>query len=204
MVEIFTYTPRDYFGSNTYLISSDDEWAVVDPSVDYSEVEREHPDIRGKIKYILLTHAHFDHILMINTWLSNNTTVIVGKADKEALSNPSLNCYLGFLGIEEGYYGPSLGVDESDVLTLGKKDIRIICCPGHTPGGVSYKIDNSVFVGDTLFASGGYGRFDLPGGDYDTLMKTLMRLFICLNDDRIVYPGHGLPTTIKDSRKFFI
>ena len=203
MLEILMLTAKEPYGSNCYLISSDNEYAVIDPSADFMTAAAEHPEIMNRIKYVLITHAHFDHILSINEWAEHSDTVIVGSADAPALSDSYKNCYLGFLGVDDGYYGDYKTVSEGDILPFGTEKIEIIDCPGHTPGGVSYKIGDKVFCGDTVFAQGGYGRCDLPGGDIDVLEKTLIKLITHLHDT-VFYPGHGPSTTLKDLIYYFM
>ena len=198
MLEIRNLQPIEKYGSNCYLLSSGGEYAVIDPSADYSEALSIYPEIEGRVKYVLLTHAHFDHILAIDSWKDKCDTVYVGERDAEALADSRRNCYLGFLGVDDGYYGDYLTVKEGDTLVLGDEMISIVDCPGHTPGGVSYKIGDSVFCGDTAFAGGGYGRCDLPGGDIEVLEKTLIRLITELPSESVIYPGHGRITTLKE------
>ena len=203
-MDIYNLSPVEPYGSNCYLLSSSGEYAVVDPSADYSEALRSHPEIEGKVKYVLLTHAHFDHILAINSWQDKCETVIVGRPDAEFLSDSAKNCYLGFLGVDDGYYGSYECVDDGHKLTLGDSEISVIACPGHTPGGLSYQVGNAVFCGDTAFAGGGYGRCDLPGGDIEVLEKTLIRLITELPSETVFYPGHGPSTTLKELVYYFM
>ena len=195
--------PKDRFGSNAYLIENNGEFAIVDPSVEYKYILSRHPEIENNIKYILLTHCHFDHILEIDTWTEVCSMVIIGEKDADGLSDSYRNCYLGFLGVEDGYYGKSISVKNGDTLSLGDDLIRIIDSPGHTPGSVCYRIGDNIFVGDTVFENGGYGRCDLPGGDIDELEKTLIKLLTHEND-AILYPGHGNKTSIKEVVTHFI
>ena len=102
MLKIQSFTPKDYFGSNTYLISSGDDFAIIDPSVSYDTLVQEIPEVARGLRYVLLTHAHFDHILKLSEWADRAEKVIVGAEDAPALSNEYLNCYLGFLGIKDG------------------------------------------------------------------------------------------------------
>ena len=192
------------YGSNCYLISSNGEFAVIDPSLDYYEAVKQYPEIEGRVKYVLLTHAHFDHILAIDSWADKCEAVCVGFADAEYLSDASKNCYLGFLGVVYGYDGEYNTLADGDILELGDEKITVISCPGHTPGGVSYKISEKVFCGDTVFAKGGYGRCDLPGGDINVLEKTLMKLFSRLPNETVFYPGHGETTTFEDLIYYFM
>ena len=192
------------YGSNCYLLASNGEYAVIDPSADYSEALKKHPEIEGKVKCVLLTHVHFDHILAINSWVDKCDTVYVGEDDGQALADSTKNCYLGFLGVDDGYYGAYRTVKDGDVIPFGDEKINVIGCPGHTPGGVSYKIGNSVFCGDTVFAQGGYGRCDLPGGNIEVLEKTLIKLITHLPQDTVFYPGHGGSTTLKELIYYFM
>ena len=202
-MEIYSLSPIEPYGSNCYLLSSFGEFAVVDPSANYEDAVRLYPEIEGRVKYVLLTHAHFDHILAINTWADKCESVIVGKGDGESLSDAYRNCYLGFLGVRDGYNGTYKEISDGDIIRLGNEDIHVIACPGHTQGGVSYKTGDSVFCGDTAFAGGGYGRCDLPGGDIDVLEKTLIKLITTLPSETVFYPGHGDTTTLYELIYYF-
>ena len=95
--------------------------------------------------------------------------------------------------------------DEEKVL-LDDLELEIMHTPGHTPGGISIKLNGVVFTGDTLFA-GGVGRTDLPDGNDETLLKSIREKLFNLNDDTIVYPGHGEESTIgqeKRTNPFFV
>lgn len=203
-MDIYNLSPVEPYGSNCYLLSSSGEFAVVDPSADYQSAFKKYPEIEGRVKYVLLTHAHFDHILAIDSWKDKCEAVIVGSSDAEFLSDSTKNCYLGFLGVDDGYYGSYKCVNDGDKLLLGSEEISVIACPGHTPGGVSYQIGDAVFCGDTAFAGGGYGRCDLPGGDIDVLEKTLIRLITELSSETVFYPGHGPSTTLKELVYYFM
>ena len=203
-MHIYNLSPVEPYGSNCYLLSSSGEFVVVDPSADYSTALKMHPEIEGRVKYVLLTHAHFDHILAINSWKEQCEQIIVGSADAEYLADATKNCYLGFLGVDDGYYGSYKCVGDGEKLQFGNEDISVIACPGHTPGGVSYQIGDAVFCGDTAFAGGGYGRCDLPGGDIEVLEKTLIRLITELPSETVFYPGHGPSTTLKELVYYFM
>ena len=183
------------FASNTYLISSDGEYAIIDPTCPYDESL-----IDGKVLYILLTHAHFDHILEVDSWVkATGARVFIGVNDVEALSDPMRNCFKLYNGTDNGYFGDASGVKEGDKIPLGNTDITIIECPGHTIGSVSYLCQSCVFVGDTVFAGGGFGRYDLPTGNRVLLIKSIDKL-INLPLDTVFYPGHGESTTNKKYR----
>ena len=195
--------PVEPYGSNCYLLSSSGEFAVIDPSADYSETVEAHPEIEGRLKYVLLTHAHFDHFLAIDSWSERCEAVIVGAEDAASLSDSAKNCYLGFLGVDDGYNGAYRSVTEGDVLHLGNEEITVIACPGHTPGGVSYKIGDDVFCGDTAFC-GNIGRTDLPTGSFVEIITSITDRLMTLPDHTIVYPGHGKITMIQDEKNIYL
>lgn len=203
MLNIFVQSPTLPYGSNMYILESCGEYALIDPSSEYSDVALRYPKIGSGLKYIILTHAHFDHFLALDSW--NNATkadVIVGRADMPALSDPYRNAYRIFLNEDKGYFGEAKPVDGGGELMLGDEKFSILACPGHTPGGISLLFDACVFVGDTVFADGGYGRYDLPGGNLAEL-KGSIRLLTGLPKGLKVYPGHGRATDINEISAYF-
>jgi glyoxylase-like metal-dependent hydrolase (beta-lactamase superfamily II) len=95
---------------------------------------------------------------------------------------------------------PDLYVEEGDVITFGDISLKVLHTPGHSPGGISLVSDKLVFVGDTLFA-GSIGRTDLPGGDYEELIRNVKEKLFPLGDDVVIYPGHGPKTTVGRERR---
>lgn len=199
MVEIIQLPHSISYASNTYLLCSGNECAIVDPSVPYSAGL-----LRGnRLRYIILTHGHFDHFLEIDSWVTaTGAAVLVSDYDKNALCDPFRNCYRMFLGVEAGYFGECTALRVDDSILIGDEYLRILECPGHTPGSLTILADGAALVGDTVFAGGAYGRYDLPGGDVESLAASIKK--ICnLPEDTIVYPGHGEITTIKEIKKHF-
>ena len=188
---ILTKKPHS-FASNTYIISCNGECAVIDPSTPYDKELYE-----GKLKYILLTHGHFDHMLDIDSWVnSTDAEVIISVDEQSMLTDSTLNCYMLFDGSDKGYFGKFVTVENSGTLPLGDKEIKVISTPGHTKGSVIYLVDDSCFVGDTVFAGGGYGRFDLPTGNAIELRESI-KLVTDLPKNTVLYPGHGESTTVE-------
>ena len=203
MIQIFAYRSDISYGANCYLVKSGGEYAVIDPSLSFDRVLKDHPDLEQGLRYILITHAHFDHMLTIDEWQSKGGEVVIGAFDAPALSDSYRNCFLGFLGVDKGYLSEYRAVKEGDILPLGVDSFSVIDCPGHTAGGVAYRTGDMVFVGDTLFERGGYGRCDLPCGDIDILERTLIKLISTLPNETTFYPGHGNITTLYDFVKYF-
>jgi glyoxylase-like metal-dependent hydrolase (beta-lactamase superfamily II) len=95
---------------------------------------------------------------------------------------------------------------EGDVVEVGDESLRVLHTPGHSPGGICFLGPKEIFVGDTLFA-GSIGRFDFPGGSYDTLIHCISSKILTLDEDTVVYPGHGPATTVgheKRTNPFFV
>jgi len=158
------------------------------------------------IRHILLTHAHVDHVTGV-------------AAAKRALDVPIHlhrdDLFLYERAVESGaMFGlrvePQPPIDAfytpGQVITFGNYDVRPHHTPGHCPGGVCLQvgtkgeIGQDLFVGDTLFA-GSIGRTDLPGGDYDTLIRSIRTVLFGFGDDATVHPGHGPSTTIGQERR---
>ena len=144
---------------------------------------------------IINTHAHLDHIGAV-TELKNEFGIsfYLHKNEKPVLNNFERDrAFFGMVpqGVPkvDQWYG-------SDELNIGSYTIRIIATPGHTPGGTCLVISDHIFTGDTLFA-GSVGRTDLPGGNWDTLCSSLVKLMKEIPADYILHPGHGPDTTMK-------
>ena len=184
------------FSANTYLIGLDGDYAIIDPTSPYSEELK-------NVKYILLTHEHFDHILEINSWVENTNAVVIATEECAiSLRDPMRNCYKLFNGTNNGYFGDVRIVEDGEELDLGNSVIKVIKTPGHTAGSAIFVIDNVAFVGDTVFENGGYGRFDLPTGSF-VMLKDSINKIMHLDGDIIMYPGHGGCTTVKQYIKDF-
>lgn len=198
MLEIKLLKSSHPFSANTYLIDLDGDYAVIDPTAPYS------PEFAGKnVKYVLLTHEHFDHILEIDSWVeSTNAEVIATRECAVSLPDPMRNCYKLYNGTNNGYFGDTRVVENGEELAFGNSVIKVIYTPGHTAGSAIFIIDSFAFVGDTVFENGGYGRFDLPTGSF-VMLKDSINKIMRLDGDIIMYPGHGGCTTVKQYIKDF-
>lgn len=196
-MNVYTLNKTYSLGSNSYLLEADGEYAVIDPSTNPDSLSFDF----NALKYVILTHTHFDHMLFIDEWLrKSGAELIVGQNDELGLADSEFNCCKQFLRREKSYKGPFSTVGDCDRLPLGNEYIEVIKTAGHTRGSISLMVNNSLFVGDAVFSGGSYGRCDLPGGDYKTLMKSISRL-LTFPDTFKVYPGHGPATTILDLKQ---
>jgi len=171
--------------------------AVIDPGDDAARILKVIDERGLKLKYIILTHAHFDHAGAAKE-LQEKTgaEVLVHKLDEGMLIN--MEAQAAIFGMSTP---PAPRVDwymkEGDIIEVGQLRMRVMETPGHTQGGVSLYMEKEkvVFTGDTLFW-GSIGRTDLPGGDYATIMHSLKVKLGSLPDDTTVYCGHGDETEI--------
>ena len=144
------------------------------------------------LKYILLTHGHFDHISGIRP--NNEIPVYVHSDDLDLINE--VNSYLPMMGMPEITI-PKIDktVKDGDVIKLGNYEIKVIHTAGHTRGGVCYYVDGKLFSGDTIFRES-VGRCDLPGGDFDELVENIETKIFNLPKETQIYPGHGKSTTV--------
>ena len=173
--------------------------AIVDPgdkSPELTEAVNAVPN--GNIKYILLTHGHFDHIGFAGE-LKKKTgaSLVIGKGDEDFLSDPRLNL-CGDFGKTSEKLSADLVVCDGDSLKLGNTEIKVISLPGHTKGGTGYLADGKLFCGDTLFKES-MGRTDFPTGNENELLMSLNRLSRLPDETRVIC-GHGERTTIGEEK----
>lgn len=191
------------YESNCYLVTDDEETEalVIDPSVSLTALSRKRGRLLPPIVGILLTHAHFDHMLTVNEWREKTgAPLLVHAADAPALSDSVRNVYRMFMGTDEGTGPAERLLAEGDLIACGKEALRVLSTPGHTPGSICLQAGDILITGDTLFAHS-IGRTDLPGGDGRVMQKTLSRLKNMAGDFTI-YAGHGPKTTLSHEKQY--
>jgi glyoxylase-like metal-dependent hydrolase (beta-lactamase superfamily II) len=151
---------------------------------------------------MLNTHGHFDHV-MGNAFLARTYGVkgYIHAGDRTLLENTAE--YGAMFGYKiEQPPAPAGFLTDGEPFRFGHTQLQVLHTPGHSKGGVSLYAPAGKFVltGDTLF-QGNIGRVDLPGGDFDEIMQSLATKLMPLPDDTVVYPGHGLPSTIGEERR---
>ena len=172
---------------------------VIDPGGDADRIEKA-IDAKGvNVVAIINTHGHWDHI-GANGEIKAKTgaPVYIHTADAAYLTDPALNIS-GMVGVRGAGAAADGLLNEGDTVRFGRCSLRVIHTPGHTPGGVSLYGEGALFSGDTLFFRS-IGRSDLPGGDYQALIRSVREKLFVLDDDTVVYTGHGIPTRIGDEK----
>jgi len=177
------------------------EAVVIDPGGDADRILLSLADSELKVKYIINTHGHFDHV-SANGKMKDATgaDILIHPLDAPMLGMLSSNAAVFGVSVENS---PACDqtIEEDDTVSFGKITLKVIHTPGHTPGGISLYTDGIVFVGDTLFA-GSIGRTDFPGGDFNTLISSIKTKLFKMDDDVRVLSGHGPETSIGSEKRF--
>lgn len=196
------------FHKNGYVVACEatSEAVVIDPGDDVDLLLHVISGQSLKVRSILLTHAHVDHVtgvprakraLQVPVYLHRDDQFLYDAAPQQAAFF-GLHC--DSLPPIDRYY------DAAESLSFGEYDVGVHHTPGHCPGGVCLAIGRrgakkeDLFVGDTLFA-GSIGRTDLPGGDYPTLIRSITEVLLAFEDGTRVHSGHGPATTIGHERR---
>lgn len=189
--------------ANCYILGCEEthEAVVIDPGEETDRILLALAEAKLKVKYIINTHGHFDHVGG-NKLLKDATgaELMIHSLDADMLKHTAEHAAAWGLSGENSY-PPDRMLEDGDTVTFGKITLNIIHTPGHSRGGISIYTDDSVFVGDTLFA-GSIGRTDIQEGDYDTLISSIRNKLFALKDDVKVYPGHMEPTTIGQEKLY--
>ncbi len=153
------------------------------------------------IELIVNTHGHWDHVAdNADLQLQTLAPIAIHRLDEWWIMNPKPMEFS--LPFEIPATKASKYLDNGDLIEVGSLRFEVLFTPGHTEGGICLleRKEKILFSGDTLFA-GSIGRVDLPGGDWDALMKSIREQLLTLDDSIIVYPGHGPSTTIGQERR---
>lgn len=201
----FTFSP---FQENTYVVVDESKEAVIiDPGCLLQHEKEELANFvlanNLKIKYLLQTHTHLDHVFGsafvkrkfgVKMWMH--------RADLPVLSDVETRCKLwGIRGYEPVEADEFL--EEGDVIKFGTTELEVVYVPGHSPGHVAFinHADRYIIGGDCLFKRS-IGRTDFPLCSFDDLQHSIQTKFYTLPDDYVVYAGHNEPTTIGDEKKY--
>ena len=187
--------------ANSYILQCEQTRAamVIDPGDDSALILSVLDEHELQLKLIVNTHAHIDHIAA-NSDIKEKTSasLCIHAADADMLVNPQKNLSF-FIGRPVSSPAADKLLADGDVLEAGTLSLKVMHTPGHSPGSICLLSDNCIITGDLLFA-GGIGRYDFPGSSYEELVKSLRKVML-LDDDLIIYPGHGPTSTIGEERR---
>ena len=195
-MKIFTY-PLGDLQANCYVLVNERtrEAVAIDVGANPQFLVLEELKHDFKIKEILLTHCHFDHVGGASYFVKRGAKCRIGENEIENLKNSSINLSTLFGDEIEDF--EVLGVSDGEVFTACGLAFEVIETSGHTSGSVCYKIEDNLFAGDLLF-KGSFGRYDFPTGNVKELIKSIKKVFEFEN--LTVYSGHGEKTDIKTER----
>jgi len=187
--------------ANCYLVYDDEtkDAFIIDPGAQGKEIIREVGKLGLKIKHIVNTHGHSDHI-GANEYVKEATgaPLLIHEDDAPMLTSPAKNLSIYF-GEDINKPAADRLLKDGDVLDVGSMKFKVLHTPGHTPGGICLVGQEACFSGDTLFALS-IGRSDFPGGSHKALINSIITKLLPLDDKVIVFPGHGPRTTIGQER----
>ncbi len=186
--------------TNCYVLQSGNESVVIDAGDEADRILSFLKDLKIRPKLIIATHTHFDHVLAVQALRSaTGAPFAIHKQDLLMLESMQERVHR-FMGLK---VPPPPKADRflahGDVVKVGDETMHVLHTPGHSPGSISLAGKGYVFTGDALFNQS-IGRTDLPGGDFDALIRSIKDQLFQLEDETMVYPGHGPETTIGDEK----
>lgn len=194
------------FETNCYVVRADEsatDCLVIDIGFGAEELVESLDEHKWNPTAVVLTHGHADHIVGLDLLRGRfpAVKVYIHKLDARLLADPRAN--LSTLVLRSYSAAPADALlDDGDTIEEAGLRLEVLHTPGHTPGGICLyaRDDRLVFVGDTLFA-GSVGRTDFPGGDTDQLIRSIKTKLLTLPDETVIYPGHGMRSTIAREKR---
>lgn len=193
--------------TNCYLLGDETskQAIIIDPGAEGARICRRIDELGLKLSSILITHAHFDHVMA--AWTLKNQlgcAIYLNPQDQPSL----LQIIFGLAARFHPEVRPTApgqvdhGLSDGDTLEIGAIGIKVLGTPGHTPGHVSFYLSESgmLFSGDVIFA-GSIGRTDFMGGSLQQLTASVRNRIFPLPEDTLIYPGHGPRTTVGRERR---
>lgn len=192
--------------TNCFLIYDEDKKAVlIDPGYDEEKIINKINELELKVEYIIITHAHGDHIgALEKVQKFTNAKILIHKNEMESLMFKVEN-YSEMLGVKEQNIDENtiLNVQNGENFKVGEMNFEVLHTPGHTSGCICIyeKTSNNLFTGDTIFAEG-HGRCDLLSSDFDKMVESLSKIIQTFNDETIIYPGHDRSSNLKQAKRY--
>ncbi len=190
---------------NTYIVYDENtkNGVIIDPGYKCDGILKSAADDGINIKYIFITHCHYDHIAYLEE-LREKTKSLLLSSEKGSINigDPDINLSFSGLGYVLSTKKSDIILKDNEEFNIDGLNIKCIYTPGHTNDGVCYLFNNKkLFSGDTLFLRS-IGRHDLPTGNSDELINSIKNKLYILDDEIEVFPGHGESTSIGYEKKF--
>ena len=180
----FKCVETGFLTENAYIFDCGDALCLVDPGAEADKIQAAAAEFHKPVRFILLTHAHFDHVGAVRFFQKFGARVFLHEGDKPVLNSD---------------FTPDVWLKGGETLHLDGMSVMVLHTPGHTGGSVCYLADDVMFSGDTLFCLE-IGRCDLPTGSFADMKKSLKKLFSLAKNYRVL-PGHGEETELYFERE---
>ena len=193
--------------TNCYIVQDEKtkEAMVIDPGGEVDKIAEMLDTLEAKVKYILLTHCHGDHISGVKELKEKyGGKILIHIEDEPGLKNPTVNL-ADYIGLGEMIVEADSRLNDEDLIHIGEIEFKVIHTPGHTKGGICLYLEKEkmLFSGDTIFR-GSWGRTDLPTSSFEAIIKSITERIMTLPEDTIIYPGHGKSTMVKEEEPIYL
>lgn len=188
---------------NSYVLIKGDKAVVIDVGLEPQDLLSFLEERKLKLQAVLITHGHFDHIGGLDELLAKYPApVYIHELEMTWLTDPALNgsSHFPFFG-DVRLASQAEGLHGDSKLKVGDFVFDVIHTPGHSPGGLTYKIDDYLFTGDTLFKES-IGRTDFTGGNHSEILSSINDKLFLFPEDYVVFPGHGEASTLEHEKVF--
>lgn len=189
------------FAANCFIVGDEEtkEGMIIDPAADGNSIMKNVNALGLKIKMIVLTHSHMDHIgALAEVKEKTGAPLAIHAEEAASLKSPQFRMIMA--PFSKRPPPADIILNDGDTINIGKLSFKVLHTPGHTPGGISLYTKGIVFTGDTLF-NFGIGRADFPGSNYEQELESISKRLMPLPDNTIVCPGHGPDSTIGVERR---
>ena len=199
-IQTITVGPIDV---NCYLAGDPEskDAIIIDPGAEPERIIAEITNGNWNVTHVIATHGHFDHVMGVGGVLeATGAPFLIHQAETVVLERAP-EVMMRWMGVEtDPPPQPDRTLSEGETIGIGNYELAVAETPGHSPGGICLIGEGVAFVGDAVFA-GSIGRTDLPGSNHTTLISSIELKLLPLEDDTVLYPGHGPSTTIGHERR---